>query len=102
MLCVCITIRPLPQVIKAWDSAPFAQSVAGTRRAAKTSKGVGGMRWPARTNGVEIRQFTYDELISFIDLPGQKGVDRSQQKITPNDIHVEKVVRNLRVEAKHE
>ncbi len=70
--CVCITIRPLPQVIKAWDSAPFTQVLLAQGELPRLIKAMGCQVAHASANGVEIREFTYDELISFIDLPGQE------------------------------
>jgi hypothetical protein len=64
-VCVCTTIRPLPQVIEAWDSAPFTQVLLAQGELPRLIKAIEYEVAGARANSVEVREFTYDELMSF-------------------------------------
>ena len=71
-VCVCTTIRPLPQVIEAWDSAPFTQMLLAQGELPRLIKAIRYEVARARANGVEVREFTYDELMLCRDLNGQE------------------------------
>lgn len=61
--CVCITTRPLPQVIEAWDSAPFTKQLLEQGELPRLIKAMEYEIACARTNGIDVREFRYDELL---------------------------------------
>ena len=67
-VCVCTTIRPLPEVIEAWESAPFTKMLLAQGELLRLAKAIGYEVARARDNGVEVREFTYDGLMSFRNL----------------------------------